>query len=726
MGLRLSGVDSAPKYNVVLCLTPKDVKEAVKKALSADVFGLDTETTGCDPRIESPVGKARAFSVQLAVGNTCYFIPTFELPNTDVSFVHLIDHLKPLLRQKQEKAVFSNAAYDFHVFANHGIRPVYGCLAGDTQVMSFTLDSSLERHGLKELAKRLLEADTVEFRQTFSIPKLKKDGKPGKAMRLPDLIEATTAKETHIKALFKERAQAFAGKLSGVKQAARRLVAETNGEVTEEAMRVFLYYACLDPIYSLECYHELRTRLEKKPWADGKPLYDYYMQFEVPQTICLWNMTRRGMRLSKSKLLIAKAKCEEDIVKQLTEFNRLAVKAGADPERMKKFNTASVKDIDWFFTTVVGVKAQTKRRKNGTESVSWDAKTLEKMNGNKKAAPFVKALLGYRKATKILSTYLVPFLRYYEEYGGKVHTNFKQTGTATSRLSSSVPNLQNVPKAGDKDPYGIRECFVADEGEDDPDDEDQLLVGDIDQAQVEARLTAAFSGDETMLAAIREGLDMHSLTAVKAVPEVREYAGTRTVDKQLLTEVKEKFPDARQKTKVVNFSVIYGTGAKGLSETLECSEDFAQGLIDGFFETYPKVKKFLRKMHEFAREHGYVRSLLRRYMYCKDAQSSIRAIRARGERQSANYKVQGSQADMMKISMPKIDQDRRLREMGVQVRLQIHDELVFTVPRKYAAEAKVIIDDYVSHPLESCGFKPLAVETPADVSYGRDWSSAKG
>lgn len=621
---------------VVACVTTEDVEGLIEKCMEAEMFGVDTETTGCDPRVESPVYTAKAFSVQVAIGNVTYFVPTFCIDGV-CDFSHLGDHLEYLTRQTEQKAVYSNAAYDFHVLANLGHKVNYGSLRGDTQVMSFTLNSGVQRHGLKELAKRLLGADTAEFKDTFSVPKLKKNGQPGKAMRLPDLIEVVQTSAGYIlDDLYEPKVAKFRAKLAGTEAAARKVWLASDKTVSLCAIELIIGYASLDPIYSLRCYHKLREKLEAKSWADGKSMMDYYDRFERPLTVTLWRMTRRGMALDKAKLEAAKEQCTKDITAYLTEFNRLAVKAGASVDRMASFNVASGKDIAWLFTDVVGVKAVSKRRKNGTTSDSWDSKSLTTLKRNKKAAPLVEKLLAYRNAAKIMSTYIDPLLAAHAKYKGHVHTNFRQTGTATGRLSSATPNLQNIPAAGRKDPYDIRSCFIASE---DPDSD--LVIGDIDQAQVEARLTAHFSQDPTMLDAIRRDLDLHSLTATKAIPAVREFVGTRTIDAKVLKEVKENFPEQRQQCKVVNFSVIYGTHEKGLSETLECSEDFARELITGFFNTYPGVKSSMRKTQEFARQHGYVRSLLRRYVYCTSAQSNDRKERSRGERQAFNYKIQG-------------------------------------------------------------------------------------
>lgn len=995
----------APKKacEVKICLTRAEVDAAVEHALTAAVVGIDTETTGCNPAKESPVYKATAFSVQISVDNVSYFIPTFNAEGV-ADFRSLIEELRPLICKASGNVVMHGAKYDMHVFENAGLRPHRRALLADTLAMSYTHNGSYERHGLKECVKRWFGDDTVEFKPTFKVPKLKKNGEPGKATRMPDLLEVITSKQKYLQDIFFERVRPFREKIAGARKAALRLWLACKGKISKLGAELIISYAALDPVYTARLYEVLKEKMQAKSWANGKNLFEYFNLVEVPYTTVLYRMERRGVPLSKKNLLLAKEKAESKIAAALKLFNKLAVKAGAPVERMEKFNTKSGKDIAWLFKEVIGVKGQTKRRKNGTESESWDEKTLEKLKTSKKAKPLVEALLEFRAAAKILSTYIIPFLRFHKEYKGRVHTTFKQTGTKTARLScisgdtsvrtrqgmmpargivagdevwthrgrwrrvlraftkgyehmydvrlcngqvltctadhrllnqsgewvrlgdiadgyfknlgrfeeecrtgagdvsvgrvpdhaagggevgdllhkrivhheqvhvfereegalgsevlqvqgrrqephegevrqeasqldrrggrrvrlldlsvageaavrssrgddestrsevhayglvrashrrkseeqrlgqsgplhalrasshpssggeeasrgveieeilpvgvhevfdftvdedhsyesagvmshnSSSPNLQNVPRLEegvDADDVGIRHCFVPSEKP-----KSKLRIGAIDQAQIEARLTAHFTQDEAFLEAIHKGWDLHALTASKAYANVREFVGVQDITPELLDAVKANFKKERQDAKVVNFSTIYGIGAKGLAENIGCKEREAQDLLDGFFAGYPGVKRSMKKTQQFAAEKGYVRSMLRRYVYCKDAQSSVPSIRARGFRQAFNFLIQGSAGDMVKLAMIKIENDMRLRKMGVQMCLQVHDELVLLCEEKYTKRAGKIIEKYLSFPMEAWGFKSLTVPTPADIGWSdKSWGEAKG
>lgn len=724
MKLRLAKkkVVAGPEYQVRMALTEEAVEAAVAEAMEQGVVGLDTETTGCDPSKESPVITARAFSVQIAWGNVAYFIPTFHIDGV-CDFSKLVAKLAPLVKTASNKLVLHNAKYDFHVLENAGLRPHSKCLLADTMVMSYTNNNGHPTHGLKENVKRWFGEDTAEFKPTFRVPKLKKDGKPGKAMRSPELYEVIMPGQDHVEVLFEERARAFRKKLGGTERAAQELYEACGEKISLAGAELIIAYASLDPIYTVRLFNLMKEKMEAQPWANGNSLYYYFQLMEVPFTMTLYRVERRGIPISKRKLLVARALCEKHIKDSLIEFNRLAVKSGAPVSRMAKFNTNSGKDIAWLFSEVIGVKASMKRRKNGTSSESWDAKTLEKLKSNKKAKPLVDALLEYRAYSKTLSTYITPFLHQYEVYGGRLHTTLKQIGTATGRLSSSNPNVQNAP-TGPKDPCELRACFIAYErGR--RSDKIRMVMGDIDLAQVEARIAAHISRDPGLVEAIEKGWDLHSLTALKSFDSVRDFVGVREITAEVLAEIKEKFPDERKAAKIIFFGSLYGQGAKGFAESSGFTERDAQIALDNFFSGYAGLKASMRKIQMGARDKGHVRSPLRRYLHVPDSMSHDQKKRARGDRQSYNYVIQGGCADMVKMSMVLIEQDKKLKKMGVKMRLQIHDELLFTLPAFYKAAAKPIIEKYMSRPFECFGFKPLSVETPADIDFGKSWKEAK-
>ncbi len=701
-----------PTFTVSVAMTKEEVRLAVKQAMRHEVVGLDSETTGCDPRKESPVYKATAFSFQISWGSHAVFIPTFRIEGV-CDFTDLIEELIPLVEGEEPKLVLHNAKYDMHVAANAGLVPNPKALRGDTLVMSYTYNNSFDRHGLKECIKRWFHKDTNEYKETFEVPKINKNGKPGKLTILPNLYAVATSDYSE---WYEPRVKEFRTKIQGQQEGAERLC-EAHPELDPMGMELLIAYASLDPLYTAMLYELLREKMKAKKWYGEKNLFQYFELIEVPYTMVLYAMERRGAPISKKKVLEAKEKCEADIAATLTEFNRLAVKAGASVERMEKFNTGSGKDIAWLFTEVLGVAGVQKRRKNGTTSESWDAESLKKIKGKGKA--LAECLLKYRNAAKILSGYIEPFLIMYDEYKGRLHTTYKQTGTATGRLSSAAPNLQVAPKVGKKDPYTIRAMFVGDEFD------LSIIIGDIDLAQVEARITADITLDELLLKSIRLGWDMHSLTALNTFDEVRAFAGTRSVDAALLAEIKEKFPEQRNKAKIIFFAILYGQGPMGYASQTGSSEQQGVTAIANFFNGYPGIKASMRKTVAFAREKGYIRTALRRYVYVPSIQSSINKVRMEGERQCFNYRIQGSASDMMRLTMIKIEHDPYIRSLGVQMRLQVHDELIFTGTKEALDAAKEKIEYYVSHPFEAWGFKPMCVDTPGEMDTGSSWAEAK-
>lgn len=705
--------EKKPRYEVRVAMTREEVRACVAEALKQDVVGLDTETTSVDPRTQSPVKIGKCFAVQIGWGSTAYFIPTFKIEGV-CDFSHLLEELIPLVEDDTPRLVLHNAKFDAAILENEGLYFNPKAFLGDTLIASYTENNGHQSHGLKECIRRNFGQDTAEFGETFKVPKLKKDGKPGKALRLPDLIEVALADQAKF---YEERIQAFRKKLSGQAKGAQRLVDAAPG-LNRAGMELIIAYSSLDPVYTEQLYRKLKTMMQAKKWSGERNLFDYFELIEVPYTMALYAVEKRGAPVSRERLLVAKEKCQQDIQDTLTEFNRLAVKAGAPVARMKEFNTASGKDVGWLFQEVLGVKPQQKRRANGVTSDSWDRESIEKIK-DKKAQPLVECLLKFRKATKILGTYIDPFLEFHEIYGGYVHTTYKQAGTATGRLSSSNPNLQNIMKSGKGDPYDIRGCFVASETD------DTITMGDIDLAQVEARITAHLTQDDLLLKVIRMGWDMHSLTAINLYPHIKQFVGARSVTKELLDEIKEKFPEERSKAKIVFFAILYGQGPMGYAAQTKSTEQQGRDAIENFFTGYPGIRQAMRKTVAYAKQHGYIRTYLRRYVHVPAINSNVTKIRMEGERQAFNYCIQASCADMLKCSMVKIEQDARLKELKVEMRLQVHDELIFTMPKRSFKKAKPIIEYYVSHPFEAFGFKPLSVDTPGELDQGKSWREAK-
>jgi DNA polymerase I-like protein with 3'-5' exonuclease and polymerase domains len=924
--------------------TPEKVGQALRMIRDAEVVGFDTETVGCDPRKEHAKGKARAICAQFSCGydpgapGSRIFVPNWG------PWEGTLRHFKGVLEDPDIGKVGSNLKYDMHVCGNHGI--TLDGFAGDTQVMD-TLSASGEMyHGLKHIMERYFGYKLItlfgetwgairEYSETFKRPKLKRDGTPSKTFEVPHL-----------------------------------------DEVVQDPVGVhrLITYACKDPLFSLMGFEVLRAALEAEEWVNGKSYWDYYKQFDLPYTQVLYRMERRGCRVDTVRLEEMKLQVDAKIEDTVSEFLRTCQKYGVSNDVLADFNLGSSKQVANLFEVHLRTPIA-KRTPTGLPSTDDDSLTSFKDPVAKQIADII---LAYRELDKLRGTYVEPFIHSAGEYGGKVHTNLKQTGTATLRLSSSAHNLQNIPSM-ENDAFHIREAFIAPDG---------CVVGDIDLSQIELRLAAHFTNDAVMLNAINRGWDLHSLTATEIDSEVRRWVGARTVDGDLLHEVKAKFPEARRRSKTINFGCIaegqrvltkrglvpiervqdsdllwdgvewvhhegvvfkgekavltydgltatlghevytdeghkipfglaastvrfgrlavggageaavgydafdrrgraareagvegekvrrggvlrvrkealassgqrsreenyelpmparaevprfpggdarssvrrdgtevreghaclvppvqgeghqglvsvegalrtlgveevvglylqrlgvrsdrqrwtllaaeseadhlfyqqpkqvarvydivnagprhrftvegrvvgntlYGMGPSTYAQMAGVSEQAGKEAVQGFFNLYAGMRSGIDRIQRRARQDGFVRTILRRRVAIPFINSDEMGLRRRAERQAFNYVIQGSAADLLKMSMLLIDADKRLEELGVEMTLQIHDELLFNVPKGAEEECRPIIEEYVSHPYRVYGFKDLRVDTPAEIGFGESWGKAK-
>ena len=374
---------------------------------------------------------------------------------------------------------------------------------------------------------------------------------------------------------------------------------------------------------------------------------------------------------------------EEPLVKTLIEMEREGIRI--DTGRLKEFSKELDREILALTQTILGYGGpgfnpdspkqlgellfdrlqldQSVSKRTSTGQWSTDEKVLSKLAD---AHPVVAAVLEYRAATKLKSTYAdkLPTLI---DADSRVHTTFSQSFAETGRLSSSDPNLQNIPVRTERGKL-IRKAFVAR-------DEGHVLVS-ADYSQIELRLMAAFSGDEAMLEAFKAGEDIHRDTASRVYGIMPAFVSD----------------DQRAKCKMVNFGIIYGISAFGLSQRLKVSRKEAAGLIETYFRLYPKVKKYMEDAVAKAREKGYAETVLGRRRTLRDISSRNATVRMAAERDAINTPIQGSAADLIKVAM--VNVDRAMKEAGMRSRmvLQIHDELVFDAPKEEVDALKAIIE----------------------------------
>jgi len=332
------------------------------------------------------------------------------------------------------------------------------------------------------------------------------------------------------------------------------------------------------------------------------------------------------------------------------------------------------------------IKYKGKKTKTGQYSTGED-----KLQSLKKEHEIIEYILEYRQIAKLLSTYVDAIPKLINVKTNRLHTTFSQAVAATGRLSSVNPNIQNIPirtKRGRE----LRKAFVAKNS-------DYTLLA-ADYSQIELRLIAELSKDKTMLKAFKNGEDIHTLTASKVFG----------------VELKDVSREMRSNAKVVNFGIIYGVSAFGLSQQTDLSRKESKAIIDSYFETYPGIKEYMDKNIAFAREHGYVQTIMGRKRILNNILSQNAIIRGASERNAINAPIQGSAADMIKIAMIDIFYELEKRNLKSKMLLQVHDELVFDVYKPELAEIKTLIKDKMENAISN-----LEVPIIAEMAEGEEW-----
>ena len=439
------------------------------------------------------------------------------------------------------------------------------------------------------------------------------------------------------------------------------------------ALPVIAEYAAEDADITLRLKHYFAPKLEQEE------LLPLFRDIEMPLVYVLADMEATGVTLDTEAL----RQSSEVLTAQLSEIEQ-EIYEMAD----MTFNINSTRQVGEVLFDRLKLNEKAKKTKTGYYSTSEDV--LEKLRGKH---PIVDRLLAYRGLKKLLSTYIdaLPALIHAET--GKIHTSFNQAVTATGRLSSTNPNLQNIPV---RDELGreIRKAFI-------PDNDDCLFFS-ADYSQIELRIMAHLSGDPHMIEAFRSGADIHAATAAKiyGVP------------------IEEVTSDMRRKAKTANFGIIYGISVFGLAERLGISRSESKELIDGYFKTYPRIREYMDESIEVARKQGYVETIFKRKRFLPDIHSHNAVVRGYAERNAINAPIQGSAADVIKLAMVRIFQ--RFEDEGLRSKmiLQVHDELNFNVYRNEAERVKQIVLEEMERVM------PLRVPLIADCGEGKNWLEA--
>ena len=431
-------------------------------------------------------------------------------------------------------------------------------------------------------------------------------------------------------------------------------------------------YACEDADVTLKLKNVLEKELKQN---DAESLF---RDIEMPLVPVLAYMERNGVRIDTEALKETSRHFTARMQQIEEEVHRLA---GVE------FNIASPKQVGEVLFDRLKIVDKPKKTKTGQYVTSEEV--LESLKGKHE---IVGKILEHRGLKKLLGTYIDALPQLINPQTGHIHTSFNQTVTATGRLSSSNPNLQNIP-VRNEDGKEIRKAFIPDEG---------CEFFSADYSQIELRIMAHLSQDPHMIEAFRENQDIHAATAAK-------------IYKEKLEDVTR---EQRSKAKTANFGIIYGISVFGLAERLNIDRKEAKELIDGYFENYPHVKEYMDKSILEAREKGYIETIFRRRRYLPDINSRNAVVRGYAERNAINAPIQGSAADIIKVAMVRIY--RRFREEGIRSKmiLQVHDELNFSV----LPEEKEKVQQIVISEMESA-YK-MKVPLQADCGWGKNWLEA--
>lgn len=434
-------------------------------------------------------------------------------------------------------------------------------------------------------------------------------------------------------------------------------------------------YACEDADLTLQLKDAIDPELDK---FEMRQLFE---TVEMPLVAVLVHMEKAGVKLDSAVLKEYAVTLREQIIQVEKEIFELAG---------EEFNVSSPKQLGPILFEKLKISASSGAKKTKTKQYSTSEEVLVKLADKH---PIVNKVLDFRGMKKLLSTYVEALPQMVNPKTGKLHTSFNQAITATGRLSSVNPNLQNIP-IRDENGREIRRAFIPSDGE--------HTFLSADYSQIELRIMAALSKDDEMLKAFAEGKDIHAITAanIYKVPE------------------SEVTSDMRRKAKTANFGIIYGISAFGLSQRLNIPRTEAKELIDGYFESFPKIKAFMDKQIELAGKKGYVQTIKGRKRYLNDINSANAVVRGVAERNAINAPIQGSAADIIKVAMINIYKQFKAEKLKSKMVLQVHDELNFDVWKSELEKVKNIVKTEMEHAID------LGVPLTVEMNDAGNWLDA--
>lgn len=431
-------------------------------------------------------------------------------------------------------------------------------------------------------------------------------------------------------------------------------------------------YACEDADITLQLKNVLEPKLK------AVEAEDLFWNIEMPLVCVLADMELHGIRLDTEAL----EETSRIFTERMNQYEREIYELAGE-----QFNISSPKQVGEILFGKLQIMEKPKKTKTGQYVTSEEV-----LLSLQAKSPIVQKILDYRGIKKLLSTYIDALPKLIKKHTGHIHTSFNQALTATGRLSSSDPNLQNIPVRTD-DGKEIRKCFIPEEG---------CLFFSADYSQIELRIMAHLSEDENMMEAFRSGQDIHRATAAKIWHE----------------EIENVNDAQRKKAKQANFGIIYGITTYGLAQRMDIPNGEAKELIEGYFRTFPKVQAYMEWAKQTAREKGYAETIFHRRRYLTDINSKNGTVRGFAERNAINAPIQGSEADIIKVAMIRIH--KRFEEENIRSKmiLQVHDELNFSVyPDEKEQVERIVIE-------EMQNAYTLRVPLVADAGWGKNWLEA--
>jgi len=621
----------------------EDIRVFIKEFSESDFFAFSTKKQGTEAMSAQLTGIAFAKEK-----NTAYYLPC---PGDKIKCKKLLHSFKPLFENKRILKIGYDLKNEVLLLRNYEL-----LLAGplfDILIAHYLIQPEL-RHDLDFLAKSYLNYQCLK-EEALPESKVKKQGES----QDPDVKQS----------LRLERNLSVEQKL----HAEQNLLAEQELSVEQDHnVKLSVDYICEQADICLQLKSKLEAEIEQES------LNNLFYEIEAPLIYVLADMENTGVYIDTEALRSSSVLLTEKLNSIEQEIYALA---GTD------FNINSAKQVGDVLFERLRIVEKAKRTKTGQYSTSEEV--LETLRSKH---PIVSKILDFRGLKKLLSTYIDALPLLINPKTGKIHTSFNQAVTATGRLSSSNPNLQNIPIRDDQG-REIRKAFSTGPGE---------FFLSADYSQIELRIMAHLSEDENMIEAFRLNQDIHAATAAR-------------IYKLPIEEVDQ---DMRRKAKTANFGIIYGISTFGLAERMGVSRAEAKKLIEDYFETYPKIKAYMDHSVQMARENKWVETVFHRKRFLPDIQSRNAVVRSYAERNAINAPIQGTAADLIKIAMVKIHRAFESAQLKTKMILQVHDELDFIVPEEELEQVKKIIRYEMEN---AASFK---VPIKAEIGVGKNWLEA--